>query len=1327
MKIPCLLPLLFVLALFFSGNTYSEVMCSDTQATTDSGSLSDPGGPTGKYDNNQNCGFVVQPSGGGDITLTFSSFNYEYYYDTLKVYEGSNSNGRLLGSFTGRSLPSPVVSTVGSLYIVHSSDYSKTRAGFTATWNTTAPVQGENRLCRDAGSILSSGQLTDPGGALTNYSNNQTCGFLIQPSAGGDITLTFSSFDYEYFYDDLRIYDGTSSNAKRIGKFTGSNLPASVTATSGAMYIVHDTDYSVTRSGFDAIWSTSAASPNENRLCRDFSSNQSSGRLTDPGGPSAKYSNFENCNFLIQPTDSGDITLTFSAFEYENSYDFLTIYDGTSSAGIKLGAFTGASLPAAVVASSGAMYIVHKTDYSVIKDGFDANWSLQSDTPDEPTQCAELFPDGLSTHGTGQISFGYNAHLIGSPDNLLAAISNGISKNGGSSISTCTAADCAADPNGLLDAISPGTFQTTTSTEDVNVGSALSVTLGDTGNEYRNVSSNNLSVINFNSSYDEYKINSLQLGSEAVLNLRAGTVYWLNSFTMSSKAVINVLGSGTATIIVNGNLQFSSPSYINSPASNSAGDASKLAIYANGNITLNNNATVSALVYAQGSLTLGSASYIFGAATADNISLNSNSTLTYMPSAVSQVDTTAFCQASPGPDHYMVKYDASSLTCSAPDITVIACTDSDCNDEYDEETEVSLQIGGYTSGTLNFTGNITLPVPITELSTPAISLNSSVPTAELECYQADANGIYYEDADCTMNFVDAGFQFINSDSGTTLPTQIAEKDFEGINLRAVKSKDDDKGVCEALLNGQHTVTLGYSCTSPTTCPTVPTFVGDNIVDNPNVLLNFDAQGVAELNGLNYADAGEINLSAQALIEDVTITSGNGSVDVIPASLQVNVSLNGGATNYKAGEDFTVSISAMGSVGVTPLPNYQPGELQLSVKRLLPSEGVEGTFNFQNTSVVSTSEQSFKALDATVFVSGRLIHENVYHSEVGSLELEFRDNDYLGKDILIEADAVTVGNFIPAYFALSEAPSELVNSHSANFTYIGDEFEFDSEMYPQLTLIAKNASGKTTKNYAGDLWHYAVPANSTLSSLITINKNVKDTSGYNGALSVNTASANAAFSGTPTSGEGQVEIKDLSFSYAKTINVTAPFDGFIDITFAAEFFKDSDGVCYQNPYVAGEENCTSYTIEAVSGVNLRYGRVQLSNAYGPETEPLPVPFEIQYLDANQIWQLNEDDYFSTFDATDLLLSTELSTSAGGAGTVDGGKPLDSKSGFLLAAPATIGNLVPEVTVTWQNLPAWLQYNWDNNAIIDNNDAPTAIATFGIYRGNDRVINWREVYN
>ena len=119
-------------------------------------------------------------------------------------------------------------------------------------------------ICDNSSSSSAAGSLQDSGGS-GNYGNSEYCQFLIQPSGGGDITFSFSSFNYESRYDYLRIYDGTSTRSTRLGSFTGTSLPGTVTATSGAMLIEHETDRSVTRSGFSGNWSSCGRSAKSRR------------------------------------------------------------------------------------------------------------------------------------------------------------------------------------------------------------------------------------------------------------------------------------------------------------------------------------------------------------------------------------------------------------------------------------------------------------------------------------------------------------------------------------------------------------------------------------------------------------------------------------------------------------------------------------------------------------------------------------------------------------------------------------------------------------------------------------------------------------------------------------------------------------------------------------------------------------------------------------------------------------------------------------------------------------------------------------------------------
>jgi len=59
-------------------------------------------------------------------------------------------------------------------------------------------------------------------------------------------------------------------------------------------------------------------------------------------------------------------------------------------------------------------------------------------------------------------------------------------------------------------------------------------------------------------------------------------------------------------------------------------------------------------------------------------------------------------------------------------------------------------------------------------------------------------------------------------------------------------------------------------------------------------------------------------------------------------------------------------------------------------------------------------------------------------------------------------------------------------------------------------------------------------------------------------------------------------------------------------------------------------------------------------------------------------------------------------------------------FLLAPDA---NNTGDIGITLIS-PTWLKYDWDGDGNHDND--PTGVASFGLYRGDDRVIYWREVF-
>ena len=127
------------------------------------------------------------------------------------------------------------------------------------------PKSYAENMCSSLSSNAESGTIYDSGGAGGSYSNNENCGFLIQPpSSLNTIILNFSEFSVEpsnsfwgTIYDYLDIYDGTSASDTLIGRFYGATLPSSVTATSGSMYLRFISDLSLIYPGFTATWTSS--------------------------------------------------------------------------------------------------------------------------------------------------------------------------------------------------------------------------------------------------------------------------------------------------------------------------------------------------------------------------------------------------------------------------------------------------------------------------------------------------------------------------------------------------------------------------------------------------------------------------------------------------------------------------------------------------------------------------------------------------------------------------------------------------------------------------------------------------------------------------------------------------------------------------------------------------------------------------------------------------------------------------------------------------------------------------------------------------------------
>ncbi len=345
--------------------------CSGTQTlTANSGTFSDGSGPN-NYQNNADCRWLIQPSNVTAITLTFQSFNL-LSGDSVIVYDGGTITSPRLGAFSGSALPPSITSTGGVMLVRFITNASGTADGFVASY--TAAL---NLPCYGTQTVSgASGTITDGSGS-NNYQNNADCKWLITPPPGSvGIRLEFTQFRTESGYDFVTLYDGNAVNSNYlIRRFSGTSLPPITTSAIPQVLVYFNTDGSTT----DAGWSLNYTALSQPYCQGTTTLTASSGTFSDGSGNS-DYTNRANCRWLIQPPGATWIELNFSSFQTESGYDFVSVYDGTTTSAPLLGRYSGQSLPPVLRSNGGSMLVVFTSDSSVTRAGWAASYTSNGTT-----------------------------------------------------------------------------------------------------------------------------------------------------------------------------------------------------------------------------------------------------------------------------------------------------------------------------------------------------------------------------------------------------------------------------------------------------------------------------------------------------------------------------------------------------------------------------------------------------------------------------------------------------------------------------------------------------------------------------------------------------------------------------------------------------------------------------------------------------------------------------------------------------------------------------------------------------------------------------------
>ena len=352
-------------------------------------------------------------------------------------------------------------------------------------------------------------------------------------------------------------------------------------------------------------------------------------------------------------------------------------------------------------------------------------------------------------------------------------------------------------------------------------------------------------------------------------------------------------------------------------------------------------------------------------------------------------------------------------------------------------------------------------------------------------------------------------------------------------------------------------------------------------------------------------------------------------------------------------------------------------------------------------------------------TGGAASASLSYDEVGIIHLTaaLRGGDYLGGGQDVTTTAYNVGRFYPDHFSLA---NPLLTNRSGiagctdAFTYMDEPFNVGFE------LRAENAGGATTLNYTG--------------AFAKLDPTVAAQMNYGATDSGTDYTARLVVAGSGVFNNG---VANAGADLRLTRN-TAP-DGPLAALAVGVAPVDSDGVildAYDLSLDGGPD-----THRKVGQTEVRFGRLAIENAYGSEFLPLGVPLYAQFWTGpgtgfalntgdnctpTAIGALRLDNNVETNQTDgDIQIQAGATTSASlgdGNGALAGTELGSGDAALSFTAPNVTG--YTDITVDASAIP-YLRFDWDGDGNHDN-DPPTARATFGSFRGDDRIIYWQECF-
>ncbi|EGQ9834780.1 MSHA biogenesis protein MshQ [Vibrio cholerae] len=701
-------------------------------------------------------------------------------------------------------------------------------------------------------------------------------------------------------------------------------------------------------------------------------------------------------------------------------------------------------------------------------------------------------------------------------------------------------------------------------------------------------------------------------------------------------------------------------------------------------------------------------------------------------------------------NHFRITLPQQALTCDVAEVSVKACANSDCSNTFTDPVTAYLTpnslpsaTGGWVNGpTLTLNNGIGLTqLRRNEAGTVDVGVSGSNPTAvAFNNTQCSYNGSDFSANNCTVNFADSGFI-------VDVPNAYANQTVTG-TIKAVRKDNASQQCLPSFGNVQKSVAFWSEYLNPTannsgfqsvSVGVNGTPIGQSANNATSISLNFNQNGEASF-PISYREVGSLALHARFTgsgDEQGLLLEGEDSFIRVPRALVLSANHSYNPTHQngqcsaediscnvfaRADENFDLNIRAVVAAPIEDNDftnnltayNYQQQNIALQHTLVQPSAGQSG--------VLGVNEYTH-LLGGTTTIAQKV-------SEVGVFDFSLvAPTHYLGLDLasanlpIAVTSTGSIGRFIPAYFSVSPMSNVTLDAACKTgnaFSYLGQSFEYSNS--PGLYLQPKSTNNADTQNYLIDPWW-------------------RYNNQWNGRTYSDSANGvNLGFDNLQTSPISRQALNNSGIVltgervwYEKPVQLKEVFKAAFDLTLNASNLTDLDGVCYR---LDATSPCLGFVFSNIDQtMSLYWGKLVIQDVYGPETQALEQPIYVEHFTNNGFVRTIEDSCTALPAITGFTLQSDPNNNGYTVLTTGVAIPpqvlaehsaANLNSGqrsirFSAPGAGALGVIDSVLDLNAHNL-LWLAEDKDGDGNFDQ--TTQGRAQFGLYRGSDRVIWWRE---